>query len=134
MSIREIEDNLYSKGKKPHIVWEINISGKILYMERFGSFCFWNYIRVRKDKTEVYKITLDHKYFKNRDIGERTEFFFNQPLRKYKGDQFSFIEYLSIIAEQERFPEPQEFIKIGLDIKIEKQYRKYLQDILLPKN
>jgi hypothetical protein len=99
-------------------------------MERYETFCKWDYIKLKKEEEEVYKITLSESFIKNKDGGERNEYLFGVLFRRSFGDQFSFIEYVATAAEQERIPDPREYIETGLEPEIEKQYRAYLQRIL----
>lgn len=81
MSIIEIENPNYTE---PHMVWEIKIPGisnSILHMERYGNFCLWNTIKIKKNSDEVYRITLTHKDDKeieelqSKSVEERRKFF-----------------------------------------------------------
>lgn len=120
--MRKIQDRWITEVGEPNVVWEVDIIGINLQIERYGNWCIWNTIKIKRDGTRVYKITLDGD--------KRTEFFFDKPFREYHGNQFSFIEYITMVEEQRRFPNPQEYVQKGLDARIEKEYRKYLQRIL----
>ena len=129
MKIREITSKYKSgieiDGQPLHKVWRLNVLGTILFLERYGSFCGWAQLRLVKEGVEVYRIT---KPFGSGT--ERTEFFFDRQIRNYVGDQFSFVEYITSIAEQQRIPDTQEYVRAGLDVKIEEQYKEYIQRIL----
>ena len=105
-------------------VWELGVQGDILILERYGSMCGWSELRLKKGSVTVYKIT------KPWSTERRTEHFFDQPIRTYDGDQFSFVEYISVIAEQERVLSAPEYVQAGLDMEVEKQYRDYFQRIM----
>lgn len=115
---------LIDDGQQLHQVWELDVLGNILLLERYGGMCGWNQIKLKSNGAEVYRIV------KPWDSEERTEFFFNQSTRSYIGDKFSFVEYIDSIAEQERFIEPQEYVQAGLDAEVEKMYRTNLQKIM----
>ena len=128
MGTREITTEYISRlteeeRKKIHRVWELKVLDDILILERYGSMCGWSELKLKKGKTTVYHLT---KPFGSE---RRKEHFFGLPTRTYTGNQFSFVEYISIIAEQERLPLTEEFIQAGLEPRIEKQYRYYLQRI-----
>ncbi|HLD73042.1 MAG TPA: hypothetical protein VJA23_05665 [Candidatus Nanoarchaeia archaeon] len=112
------------KGEKIHRAWELGVQGDILILERYGSMCGWSELRLKKGSVTVYKIT------KPWSTERRTEHFFDQPIRTYDGDQFSFVEYISVIAEQERVLSAPEYVQAGLDMEVEKQYRDYFQRIM----
>lgn len=127
MGTREVSSvyrGLIDDGQQLHRVWELDVLGNILLLERYGSMCGWNQIKLKKNGAEVYRIV------KPWSCEERTEFFFNQLTRSYMGDKFSFVEYIDLIVEQERFLESQEYVQAGLDVEVEKQYRNNLQKIL----
>ncbi|GEM_PF-3386360 len=104
-------------------VWELICLDHLLVLERYGSMCGWSELKLKKGKLTVYNLV------KHWGGIRRTEHFFGQQTRTYDGNQFSFVEYISIIAEQERFPSAQEYLQAGLDVEVEKQYRDYFQRI-----
>ncbi len=133
MSIQEIGvSDTEFEGEKLHDAWEMRLLDNVLYLEQYGNFCHWYYIRLMKDKEEVYRITIDHRYEDDgrKDVGEREEFFFGEHFRKYTGDQFSFVEYVWKAAELEKIPEPGTFVRMGLEGSIEESYHKNLKRIL----
>ncbi len=119
MEIRKIEDHgINWFGKQPQALWEIDISGKTLTVERFGSSCYFTGIKIKKDRKEVYELSIKDE--------ERTELFFGKPFRKYSGDQNCFIEYLGMILAKEN----KENFKAELNARTEKQYQNVLQKIM----
>ncbi len=110
--------------EKIHQVWGLGVQGDILILERYGSMCGWSELRLKKGKLMVYNLV------KPWGRERRTEYFFGQQTRTYDGDQFSFVEYISVIAEQERFPPAQEYLQAGLDAEVEKQYRDNFKKIM----
>lgn len=85
----EPKNNLYR-------VWHISIKNKILILKRYGSFCHWSRIILEEGPKEVYRIEVDEN--------KRTEFFNGTPFRDYQDNQFSFVEYLGLMAIIEKFP------------------------------
>ncbi len=131
MGIREItyrydSTSTNENGEKLHKAWELDISNNTLVLERYGSFCGWSELKLKKKEREVYRIT---KLFGGE---ERTEYFFHRLTRAYNGDQFSFVEYITRVAEKGRFPAAEEDIPAGLDSNIRDLYRENLQKILDP--
>ncbi len=129
MGTREITAEYTSKltdeeREKIHQVWELGVLGDILILERYGSMCEWSELKLKKGKVTIYNLT-KLPWGSER----RKEHFFGLPTRTYEGDQFSFVEYISIIAEEERVPSAEELVQTGLEPRIEKQYRYYLQRI-----
>ncbi len=128
MGTREITAEYTSKltdeeKEKIHKVWELGVLGDILILERYGNMCGWSELKLKKGKATVYRLT------KPWGSERRKEHFFGLPTRTYEGDQFSFVEYISVIAEQEKIPPAEEFVQAGLEPRIENQYRYYLQRI-----
>ncbi len=105
-----------------HRVWELNVLGKVLLLERYGSMCGWSQLKLKRNGKEVYRIV--------KPWGEerREEFFFNQSTRVYWGNRFSFIEYIEQIDGQ--IPAPGQFTQAGLSTRVERVYRDNLQKIL----
>ena len=108
MSIRDITSGynlelVNEEGQQLHKVWELDALDDILLLERYGSFCGWSEIKLKKKDVEVYRIK------KPWGSQERSEFFFNQPARIYVEDQFSSVEYVMQVAECGRFPSAEEF-------------------------
>lgn len=105
MAIKEISKQLGGVGfnidDNPSLklsqAWKISVDGKNLILKRYGSICDWNLLVLEKDEKEVYRIELKE------DI--RTEFFYGVFFRAYKGNQFSFIEYMALTGLIEKFPD-----------------------------
>lgn len=115
-----------------HMVWKISINGIILTLKRYGSFCFWNQIVLEKKSEEVYRIELQRIYGGKgrKDIGERTEFFGNQLTRIYRGNRFSFTDYLIVAGRIERVPKEEELPRQVLAEKFARIYEERLREIL----
>ena len=128
MSIKEIHDFIHVDGQ-PHRVWEMKIKDSEMRLERYGNFCGWDYIIIRKNDNELYRITLFPHYSEGKDFSEREEKFFRKPFRTYIGNKFSFVEYATEIAKRGEFPKPEEF-SVLLHREIEKKYEKYLKKML----
>src|SRR3989338_9117351 len=126
MSIEEMHDFIQVDGQ-PHKIWKIKIKDSEMRLERYGSFCGWDYIIIRKNINELYRITFFPHYSGGRNLGEREEKFFGKPFRTYIGNRFSFVEYIGEIAKRDRLPE--EF-SVVLHEEVEKKYRKYLRKML----
>ncbi len=131
MGIREITCRYDSElaneqGEKFHRAWELDILDTTLVLERYGSLCGWSELKLKKKEREVYRII---KLFGGE---ERTEYFFHRLTRVYNGDQFSFVEYITRIAEKGRFPATEKDIPAGLDFNIKDLYHENLQKILDP--
>ncbi len=119
MPIREIVNHGVNWiGKQPQAVWEMDISGTTLRVERSGSMCYWTGIKIKKDEKEIYNLS--------RNDEERTESFFGNPIRKYTGNKSCFIEYLAGAVAKETG----ESFKADFDPQTEKQYREFLRKIL----
>jgi len=130
MGMREITseyntETTNEEGQKLHRIWELGVLGDILLLERYGSFCGWAELKLKKNGLEVYRIVR-----KPWGSEERTEYFFNHPARVYVGDLFSFVEYITQTAEHERFPSAEEHVQADLDVDIERLYSDNLQRIL----
>lgn len=128
MSIREIssgsDTELTNDGQKLHQVWELGVLDDVLVLERYGSFCGWTELKLKRKGLEVYRIV------KPWGSEKRTEYFFNQLTRVYIGDRLSFVEYITQIAELEKFPAAENFVQAGLKPDTERQYRDALRKIL----
>lgn len=119
MCIREIVNHGVNwLGKKPQAVWEMDISGTTLRVERSGSLCYWTGIKIMKCAEEVYNLS--------RNGEERTETFFGKPVRNYSGNRSCFIEYLASVVAKETG----EKFRAEVDPKTEKQYHEFLRKIL----
>lgn len=91
-----------------HLVkeWEISVNGKVLVLKRWAkTHCTWDKLVLERDEKEVYRIVLAHE----EDI--RKEFFDNTLFRKYEGNQFSFVEYITLIGLINKFPNKLELTK-----------------------
>ena len=129
MQIEELLD--FEREESLHKVWEIKKDGVTLLLKRYGSFCQWNEIVLEKDLEKVYRIN-NERLFKGKkllDVGIRREFFFGDLLRQYKGDQFSFIEYLEAMNEQQDFPNREWLIAQGLEERFANLYREQAKRI-----
>ena len=92
-------------SEKPCATWNRNIGGINVVVERWGTFCYWESIRVKRKGQEVYRLDLVFGAEEGlggpaKDAQGREESFFGRKKRAYAGNQFSFIEYLGIAAEQ----------------------------------
>lgn len=111
MAIREITAKLggalyahWIDPSKWNEAWEISFNGQTLVLKNYGSFCGWDKLVLEKDKKEVYRIQLKLHENNGRDEGIRAEFFNNMFSRTYKGNQFSFVEYIGLMGIIEKFP------------------------------
>lgn len=119
MAIREIFDHgINWLGKQPQALWEIDISGIALRVERYGNSCYFKGIKIKKGENEVYELS--------RSGDERSEIFFGKPFRRYNGDQNCFVEFLAGVMVKET----SEDVKVELDENTEKQYQLFLQNII----
>ena len=105
----------------PHRIWESNLLGSIVRIERYGP-CDWDKILFLKNKEEVYRIEKTNR--------TRKEYFSGEFFRKYVGDKICFVEYCEAIEKEKRLPSSEEFINSGLEANLEKEYRKFFEKII----
>lgn len=138
MVIKEITDTLGGQSNlasdnpsdELHRAWEISVDKTTVILKRYGSFCLWNKLTIEKDGVEVYRMHIKPHWDYGEDLGIRVEFFNNLFLRVYKGDRFSFIEYVGFLAQNEGFARVGELIKAGLDKSIADAYEEKAREML----
>jgi len=113
-----------------HRAWEISIGDRKVVLKRYGSMCDWNKIALERNGAEVYRIEKKTRFRSKVDIGVRIEFFGDSFFRAYRGDQFSFIEYLEVAGQNERIPKREELTTENLDGTIIKGYEEHLKQFL----
>ncbi len=138
LAVREITKELrgvpirVNDGDSPslHRAWEISVGRRKVILKRYGSMCEWNKIALEKEGAEVYRIEKKARFRKGEDVGVRTEFFGDSFFRDYRGDQFSFVEYLGVAGQSERIPQREELTAKNLDGTIIKGYEEHLKQFL----
>jgi hypothetical protein len=121
---REELHGVMGDSENLHRLWGIRRGNVTLLLKRYGSFCFWTKLVLEKDAEEVYRISYE-RLFKGEkllDVGIRREFFFGELLREYEGNQFSFIEYIEAMHDQQDFPNKEWLVAQGLEARFAEAY------------
>ena len=113
-----------------HMAWKLTIQDVTLVMERYGNFCTWEKIILRKNSDEIYTVIHESKRKDWKDVGLRTERFFGKPLRNYCGDQISFVEFVIESAGKNRVLKEEEWVEDGFSLYFGRKYKQQLEKML----